>query len=44
MCDVPFVWICCVKFCKIALLEIVGEGAKGLEEAFNGGVIERKEW
>ena len=40
----PFVWICCVKFCRIALLEIVGEGTNGLEEAFTGGVIEGKEW
>ena len=41
MCDVPFVWICCVKFCRIALLEIVGEVANGLGEAFG---IEGKEW
>ena len=44
MCDVLFVWICCVKSCKTALLDIVGEGEKGLEDAFVGGVIEREEW
>ena len=27
---VPLVWMCCAKFCIIALLESVGELAKGL--------------
>ena len=40
---VPFTWTCCAKFCKTALLDIVGGGAKGLVDAFIGGVIERKE-
>ena len=39
-CVVPFTWTCCAKFCKTALLDIVGDAAKGLVVAF---VIERVE-